>query len=82
MAESKQMKTPKITFNNLIGGKMESHFHYNICDCNKINNKIHIYKMDFKSSTESTKLLVKWGTRVHPWRMHVNVWQNQYSIVK
>ena len=21
-------------------------------------------------------------TRVHPWRMHVDVWQNQYNIVK
>jgi len=23
-----------------------------------------------------------WGTCVHPWRIHVNVWQNQYNIVK
>ena len=23
-----------------------------------------------------------WGTRVHPWRTHVDVWQNQYNIVK
>ena len=22
------------------------------------------------------------GAHVHPWRIHVNVWQNQYSIVK
>ena len=22
------------------------------------------------------------GTRVHPWLIHVNVWQNQYIIVK
>ena len=22
------------------------------------------------------------GTRVHLWRIHVNVWQNQYNIVK
>ena len=22
-----------------------------------------------------------WGTRVHPWQMHVDVWQNQYNIV-
>ena len=22
------------------------------------------------------------GTYVHPWRIHVNAWQNQYSIVK
>jgi len=24
----------------------------------------------------------EWGTCVHPWRMHVDVWQNQYDIVK
>ena len=23
-----------------------------------------------------------WGTRVHPWWIHVDVWQNQYNIVK
>ena len=23
-----------------------------------------------------------WGTHVHPWLIHVNVWQNQYNIVK
>ena len=22
-----------------------------------------------------------WGTHVHPWQMHVDVWQNQYNIV-
>ena len=22
------------------------------------------------------------GTHVHPWLIHVNVWQNQYSIIK
>ena len=22
------------------------------------------------------------GTHVHPWRIHVDLWQNQYSIVK
>ena len=22
------------------------------------------------------------GTRVHPWRIHVDIWQNQYHIVK
>ena len=22
------------------------------------------------------------GTRVHPWWMHADVWQNQYNIVK
>ena len=23
-----------------------------------------------------------WGTHVHPWWIHVNVWQDQYNIVK
>ena len=23
-----------------------------------------------------------WGTHVHPWQIHVDVWQNQYSTVK
>ena len=23
-----------------------------------------------------------WGTCVHPWRIHVDVWQNQYNIAK
>ena len=23
-----------------------------------------------------------WGTHVHPWQMHVDVWQNQYNILK
>jgi len=23
-----------------------------------------------------------WGARVHPWRIHVDVWQNEYNIVK
>ena len=24
----------------------------------------------------------RWGICVHPWPMHVDVWQNQYNIVK
>ena len=23
-----------------------------------------------------------WRTRIHPWQIHVDVWQNQYNIVK
>ena len=23
-----------------------------------------------------------WGTRVYPWWVHVDIWQNQYNIVK
>ena len=22
------------------------------------------------------------GTRVHPWQMHVDIWQNQHNIIK
>ena len=22
------------------------------------------------------------GTHIHPWLIHINVWQNQYNIVK
>ena len=25
---------------------------------------------------------VQWGTHVHPWRIHVDGWQNQYNIIK
>ena len=24
----------------------------------------------------------RWGTCVHPWWIHVDIWQNQYNIVK
>ena len=24
----------------------------------------------------------EWGTHIHPWQIHVKVWQNQYNIVK
>ena len=24
----------------------------------------------------------KWGTRVYLWQIHVDIWQNQYNIVK
>ena len=24
----------------------------------------------------------RWGTRVYLWQMHVDIWQNQYNIVK
>ena len=34
------------------------------------------------SSLSRIKLIWKVGTCVHPWRIHVDVWQNQYNIVK
>jgi len=24
----------------------------------------------------------RWGRRVYPWQMHVDIWQNQYNTVK
>ena len=47
-------------------------------------------RMRYKSKWENGSYLLLqnqkdksgWGTRVHPWRMHVDVWQNQYNIVK
>jgi len=24
----------------------------------------------------------EWGTLVHPWLIHVNVWQNHHNIIK
>ena len=32
--------------------------------------------------TEFYHIFRGWGTRVYPWRIHVDVWQNQYNIVK
>ena len=34
--------------------------------------------------TDDTTLIAEsvLGTRVHPWWIHVDVWQNQYNIVK
>jgi len=36
--------------------------------------------------TKPTELFKKensgWETHVHPWWIHVDVWQNQYNIVK
>ena len=23
-----------------------------------------------------------WGTHIYPWRIHVDIWQNQYNIVQ
>ena len=28
------------------------------------------------------KVCSGWGTRIHPWWIHVDLWQNQYNIVK
>ena len=46
----------------------------------------------FRTGLENTTMFyLKWGrrweggsglgTRVHPWRIHIDVWQNQYNIV-
>ena len=33
----------------------------------------YIYTMEYYSG---------WGIHVHPWRIHVDLWQNQFNIVK
>ena len=40
-------------------------------DCNK---SPHIYRRREEGSG--------WGTRVYMWQIHVDIWQNQYNIVK
>ena len=35
-----------------------------------------------KVKEESEKAGLKLNTHVHPWWIHVNVWQNQYNTVK
>ena len=40
---------------------------------------------DYLRPQNLKELLVSWsgwGTRVRPWWIHVDVWQNQYNIVK
>ena len=54
----------------------------------KINKtKICLFEKINKIDKTLARLIKKkeesgWGTRVHPWRMHVDIWQNQYNIVK
>ena len=35
-----------------------------------------------KNYTKENRNHLAWGTRVYPWWMHVDIWQNQYHIVK
>ena len=35
-----------------------------------------------KNYTKENRNHLAWGTRVYPWWMHVDIWQNQYNIVK
>ena len=46
------------------------------------SNKI-MYPLNRKTTTnKQLKTAFEWGTRVHPWWIYVDVWQNQYNIVK
>ena len=40
------------------------------------------YADDTTLMAESEQELKSFLTRVHPWQMHVDVWQNQYNIVE
>ena len=44
---------------------------------------IDLQLKNFKKRTEGRwDVGSGWGTRVHPWQIHVDAWQNQYNIVK
>jgi len=45
----------------------------------KICNKILEHRMAWGGRREGVS---GWGTRVYLWKIHVDVWQNQYNIVK
>ena len=48
----------------------------------KLHRQIQILEDTFGILLLKTHPADHLGTHVHPWRIHVNVWQNQYSIVK
>ena len=57
----------------------------NILKINK--NKSWFFEKINKIDKTLARLIKKkeesgWGTRVHPWWIHVDLWQNQYNIVK
>ena len=46
-----------------------------------------LYKKDFHDTDNYDGVITRLEpdileTRVHPWQIHVDVWQNQYNIVK
>ena len=40
------------------------------------------YSRESRKSELTKHRIRELGTRVHSWRIHVDVWQNQYNIVK
>ena len=48
----------------------------------KLHRQIQILEDTFGILVLKTHPAEHLGTHAHPWRIHVNVWQNQYSIVK
>ena len=46
------------------------------------NNKTEGVQRDGTGREEGREGGSGWGTRVYPWRIHVDVWQNQSNIVK
>ena len=51
-----------------------------------LSTKIHLVKATVfpvvMYGCESWEWGSGWGTCAHPWQIHVDVWQNQYNIVK
>ena len=39
-------------------------------------------KQKINKETQALKWGSGWGTRVYLWRIHADVWQNQYNTVK
>ena len=44
-----------------------------------LGKRVHTQKLGWGRRWEGGS---GWGTRVHPWQIHVDVWQNQYNILK
>ena len=54
---------------------------WNILLRTQCSNK-NLLQTVYKTDKGSASLYLGLGTRVHPWRIHVDIWQNRYSIVK
>ena len=59
-------------------------------ECSCASNQWPFWQVKFSCNDSCLTIVVwgrweegsGWGTHVHPWWIHVDVWQNQYNIVK